>query len=672
VPPDRLLSTTPRSQRVAPATGALRWGLLVLLVLAGAGPGAARAEEPAPVDLARELRRAARTDLPIAERVAAAEAALSVKVGGDPEAWARASLALLGAHDDELAAWMLLRATHEGLRPSEWVTTGLLKAEILRQARSPSDRSYPPSAALVAMGLLLGRGSARELFETWPPTPVVAACLADLLGPDFAGGDALGVRRNLETTLPLRNDLGSAASNDEAEARAGLEALVARGEAALPLLVSQAKRLAAGVPTGHLAQGMDVLSVLGQLGRREATPVLIACLEAPQGWTRYAAASALADLKDPAAAVALARQLVYAGDPFRARESWDFPGTTESKIPPEAWPSVEYYVIDVAAADALLTLGARGAAGWLIRNALNPARRNLRIRVAQDALDSLRRHLPGAPLPELLVEGGLPQRFEAFEALDAWWRMHRDDVQLLAVTFQRDDPAFRETALALSTRLTQPKVLELMIAKDACEILGAAVTPALTQVVGGAKPGAQTELARALARTRDPAAAAPLLGLLRAPQGFVRAAAAEVLDVYAGRDPAVVTALVAALDDSDCGVRLAAMKGLAGAPPAAATLAAVRAHDEAQHVERCGADANFGWARTTVLLVQEGAVHWPALERGLLHEDRVVRRTAWDLLRTALDLPEHLFDPLPVPGAAGTRSIDSARVLKALERRRAP
>jgi hypothetical protein len=44
----------------------------------------------------------------------------------------------------------------------------------------------------------------------------------------------------------------------------------------------------------------------------------------------------------------------------------------------------------------------------------------------------------------------------------------------------------------------------------------------------------------------------------------------------------------------------------------------------------------------------------------------VVRRSWWDLLRGALDLYEHLYDPIPPPSAPEWRAIDEAKALDAL------
>ncbi len=632
-----------------------------MAALALGSPVSAEAPEQA---MLRALRRASDRSAPVEVRQACADEALAVAGDREGDAFAAAASSLL-AHDEVRALRLAVRARRAGA----WNGLPGLRGAVDRLPARAEAADEARRAALRLCCGLDGGAAARAL--SWPAEAAVQEALASCLGPSLLEGEPQVVQARLGPALAARQRLHEAGEADESRSRAALEQLLQPVDASLPLLLSLGRAAVAGAPPGLLAESLDVLALLGASGRREATPVLVAGLESMQGWVRHQACAALADLRDPAAAVALARQVAYAGDPFRARESWDYPGSVDTPIPAEAWPTVEYYAIDVAACDALLALGARGAAGWLVRNALDPTRRNLRIRVPQDAIDVLRRHLPAAPLPERLVEGSLPDRWADWLALEAWWRAHRDDAGLLATRFPVEDAGWQAAAARLAQRLVEPKVLELMIAKDSCELLGAAMTPALVRALDGAKPGGLTELARALARTRDPQAAPALRGLLRAPQGFVRAAAAEVLDHLARKDGAVVDDLVAALDDVDCGVRVAAMKGLVGAPVDARVLAAALQHDEASHAQRCGADASLRWARSAVLMVQEGGAHAQVLLEGCAHADRVVRRSAWDLLRSALGLPDHLFDPLPSPTSPGWRAIDPAAVDAAVAARRA-
>lgn len=659
--------------RVRLVPGTLRGATVALTVLACLGGlRPASAEESAAVELVRELGSASRSDLALEQRVAAARRALTVESGGDAQAWRRAGMALLRAAP-EPACWLLRRALREGLDEEQWAQV----REVAAKARPPTDASEEVRQRATALAFLLGeRALLGELVAApeWPVDAFVRQVLADEVGhrvPQGPGGDLAAVRAALREDALTLADLDRAAQRDPQASLDGLSALMQRKDLARPLLAQEARLLAQGSPPGLLARRVTAVMALGQIATFAETAVLIACLESPEGWGRAAAATALGVLKDPAAAVALARQLVYAGDPFRARESWDYPGTTETTLTFEEWQSVEYYVIDVAAADALLSLGARGAAGWLIRNCLDPSRRNLRIRVPQDALASLRRHLPAtAPLPDALADGGLPQRWAAFEALEAWWRAHRDDDDLLRTRFAEQDPGYVEVSDALAAQLGKPKVLELMIAKDTAEVLGSALTPALVRAAAATTSKVhKVELATALGRVRDPRAVGPLLALAADPAGFVRAAATLALGSYAPRHPQVVDALLARLDDDDCGTRVAALKGLCGAPCDPRVSAALRAHDEAAHAARCGADSDYGWAAAVVRLAQRGSAAWPAVEAGLVSQDRVVRRTVWDLLRVALDLPEHAFDPIAAPQAAGSGALDAALLTAALAAR---
>jgi hypothetical protein len=114
---------------------------------------------------------------------------------------------------------------------------------------------------------------------------------------------------------------------------------------------------------------------------------------------------------------------------------------------------------------------------------------------------------------------------------------------------------------------------------------------------------------------------------------------------------------------------VAALQSLVAAPPSDLVRAAVAKH-EAAFAERCGVDANHAMALTVVRLVQEGEAHWPKVRVGLRSKDRVERRSWWDLLRLALDLYEHLYDPIADPASPDWRAIDEKVVLDALKQRR--
>jgi hypothetical protein len=301
----------------------------------------------------------------------------------------------------------------------------------------------------------------------------------------------------------------------------------------------------------------------------------------------------------------------------------------------------------------------------------------VRIRVLQDALDTIHRHLPDAPTADYNPDGGLPQRHAAFERLESWWRANRDRPDLLRKKFDEQDAGWLESARGLAKRLGEPKVLELMIAKDSCEILGPVITPVLLEALAATKSAShKNELAQALARVRGPRAVPALQNLLQEKAGFVRAAALGALGTYlamsghpGSRWQEVLGAVVERLEDPDCGAQVAAMQALVGAPPSDLVRAAIAKHDEAAHAALCGADANYAMAITVVRLAQEGELHWPKVREGLRSKDRVERRTWWDLLRLALDLYEHDYDPIADPASPDWRPINEAKVLDTLRRR---
>jgi hypothetical protein len=430
--------------------------------------------------------------------------------------------------------------------------------------------------------------------------------------------------------------------------------------------VDQATR---GVPAGLEERACRAALLLGLLGRREATPTLAAALDAPDGWLQAAAATALGDLGDPAAAVALCRKIAYRGDVLRPRDQWIYPGLRETNVAPEDWDGIDYFAVDVAAADALLRMGVRGAAGWLVAEKLDPSRAWFRIRVLQDAVDALLRSLPpDAPVAAYRVDAGVPFRREAFLDLHAWWTAHRfDDPGLFPAT----DEGWLAEARRLVEHLRGRSVMELQIAQESCALLGAAVTPVLLEALAGATHRVlRTEIARALGSVRDDRAVPALLQLLGEPAPVTRAVAARSLAEYADRVPAVEPTLVRLLDDPEPGVRVAALQALAGARPTATLAAVVRAHPPAAFAERFGADREYEIAHTVVSLVQEGRAHWPAIAAGLKHSERAVRASWWGLLRQALGLPGSLYDPGPAPDDPEARAVDEDRVLHALGRRR--
>src|SRR5262245_44822935 len=125
-----------------PAVTALLGVPLVALLVGVGGSGALEAGDPAAPsaavvasDLAHHLRSAARADLSLADRLAAAERALAVPTGGEARAWARAGLALLSADDEGRTGPRLLqRSILEG-RPEESLRRDVVAALAKDQAR---------------------------------------------------------------------------------------------------------------------------------------------------------------------------------------------------------------------------------------------------------------------------------------------------------------------------------------------------------------------------------------------------------------------------------------------------------------------------------------------------------------------------------------------------------
>ena len=343
-------------------------GLPVTAGLVSAGDVAA--------DPGADLRLAMRPGTPPAERLAAIDRVLeSAPVLSASEA-ARAVQAAMGLLSDgsDRAARLLLRALDSGELPEDLLEHARL---VVRQALA---QPPPPTGddGVAACALVLGlRGPAARLFAR-PASDAVRRIVAqdapELVGPDGvlapelwaqpSGGPAW--TRHVE----LAALLDAACADDPRVSQPALSALVARGGEAFPLLLATATpptplvdptvrvyRAAAArtaIP-GRLPRRVRAIVALGALRDRRATPVLIACLsDQDDGWARVAAANALGDIGDPAAAVALCNLLSYAGDRHRVRDGWDYPGSSETDVPQADWNDVEYYAVDANAADALL------------------------------------------------------------------------------------------------------------------------------------------------------------------------------------------------------------------------------------------------------------------------------------------------------------------------------
>ncbi|MHC5009725.1 MAG: HEAT repeat domain-containing protein [Planctomycetota bacterium] len=635
-------------------------------------PPAAAGEEAAAPSLDQSLRALVRQDLDLPRRLEAAARVLAADVLEDPESVIRGGSLLL-AEAPEPGGWLVLRGLDAGWIASEVRADVRRRVEAAMEApqATPADR-----AVFAAAGLLVGHrpeDAPDVLTAAWPPAPFTRAVLRrELARPDDDGAD--GVAAALRRQLPIARALDLAAADDPETMATGVDALLAAGEDALPLLLHEVEQVLDGRLPGRVERAARAILVVGLIGRREATPVLVRALDAEDGWLQVGAATALGDVGDPAAVPALCRKLTYRGDVLRRRDEWDYPGERETNVSAEAWPSIDYYATDCAAADALLRLGVNGAAEWLIVNKLDPSKARFRIRVLQDAVDALRRSVPSPEADAYNVDAGLPQRRDAFHALYAWSLAHRFDRGTAHGTLDPSDAGFQHAARRLVERLRGRSVMELQIAQESCALIGPAIVPTLLDVLGAAdKPFLRTEIARALGAVRDPGAVTPLLGLLADRSPILRSVAAESLGAYLERDDRVAPALLARLDDPEPGPRVAALRALAAAPPSDRVRTAVQAHPPAAYAETFGgADREYRRPWTVVMLVQEGTAHWAPAKEGLAHEERAVRLAWWDLLRRALGLPASFYDGGTPPDERSWRPIDEASVFEALERRRSP
>ncbi|MDJ0522567.1 MAG: HEAT repeat domain-containing protein [Planctomycetota bacterium] len=646
-----------------------RVAVLWLIVAGGVALGVLSAPVQAEEGAAdrRRLLEVARRDLPLATRLASAARALRAKADLDPELAVRAGASLL-AEAPEPGAWLALRGADAGFLPREV----RLETRTAIRAAWPAAQDDRARARLAALGWLLGEREmayAEAMTAAWPPQDLVRAVLRreigslrSAAGSPVLAGDATGVRSALEASLPIAALLDTAVEDDPQRMREGLDGLLAKGGAAVPLLLHEAEQGVRGEPAGRMPRAARAILVLGMLKDRRATPVLARCLQSTYGWVRAAAATALGDLGDPAGAVALAVHISTPGDLFRARDQWDYPGKSETTVAEGDWARIDYFVVDGAAADSLLRLGVPNAAGYLIHQQLDPSRQHARIRVFQDARDALRRAMPELGADRYNVDAGLPLRDAVFADLARAWREKRDTLEPGPL---EKDPGFRRAARELVANLRGTDVRTFMITKPACALLGRTVTPTLIETLEVATRGsARVALAETLGLVRDPRAIEPLLGMLKEDQAFVRARAAEALGTYV-HEPRVREALIATLADPKAGPRISALKGLVGADPNPDVLAAVKKHRPAQPSQ------DWAMAESAVLLVQEGAAHWPPFEAGLAHEQRYVREAHWRMLRTALDWPAYMHDAKAKPDAPHVRRVTRESVLARLEARRA-
>jgi HEAT repeat protein len=649
-------------------------GLAVIALAAVVSPCFAEGERPV-ADSWKDVRSVVRTDLPVEERVAAARRLLEgPPLGRDlAEAALHAAPSLAKDAPEESLRLLVLAVDARPFLGAarDQAAKGFLEAR--------GEDVWTAAAMLVLRTSLPDRPEVYRAIPSWPAEGVLADVLRrevspplDSPKPDPTTWDRDTLVGALVAQISARTAMATAEEQDPATARGGLDALVEGKGNALPLLLHEAAMAAQGVPEGRLPRVTRAIAALGLVGDRRATDVLSACMEAPSGWVRVAAATALGDLGDPAAAIVLCRQLLYRGDIFRPREQWEYPGVGETTVSQADWNNVEYYVVDEAAADALLRMGVRNAAGWLIRTKLDPSKGRFRIRALQDSVDALRRSVPTSPWAQFVCDAGIPQRHDAFLALRGWWEAHRFDPSLTKSAFPEDDPGYREKLSALIENL-HGKIMELLIAHETIALLGSAATPSLIAALPGAtKHLFRVELARALGDVEDLRAVPALLGLLSDDYDKVRSAAAEAAASYVDRTPEFVEPLIKMLDDPRPGPQVSALKTLSAVPPSEVVLQAVRAHPASKHEALVGdEDREYRIAEEVALLLHEGEAHWPAVKEGLKHSDRYVRRQWWDLLRRPLQLHDEVFDPNPDPTAREFREADEKEILTALRARRA-
>lgn len=661
------------------------WVLLVtLLGLAGLDRTSA-AEPPSrdPDAADRAVHRLLLGTDPLPERLGLAATALAEGPGNDVESAVEAALVLLD-EAPRTALWLLLQARDGGFLPDGLVA----HAQEVVRSRLDGDAADPRlRARWAAAGYLLGLREAAvsdAMLAVWPPEAAVRAVLdREVVLPPatrvalLESPDASGLREALALLRPVLVALDQAERDDPEVSMPGLDALAALGpRAVVPLLETVRPAIAVTHP-GRQARAVRGATVLGMLGDRRATPMLIAGLTSKDGWLKVASATALGDLGDPEGVWPLCYQLFYRGDVERPRDQWEYPGKQLTTVARADWPTVQYYATDTAAADALLRLGLPRATSYLIHQKLDPSRARFRIRVLQDAVDAIERaYGEAAPIDAYNVDQGVAPRTKAFVALADWWESHRPLDGFRHAPLDENDPGFRQAMRRLVAKLRGRSIMELQIAQESAGLIGPPVTPTLLETLTATDNRVlRTEIARALGFVDDPRAVPALLGLLAGDVDVERATAAESLGAYLGyageEGRAAKAALLAGLEDDSPSVRVASMKGLVRAAPDPEVAQAVATKGYAAFRKRFGTeDGEMLRAETVVRLVQEGPSHWPPIREGLTHEQRYIRTAWWELIRRALALRPSLYDSLAIPHSSGWRPIDETVVLEALARRR--
>lgn len=640
----------------------------------------ARGGEPAPTPEG-DLRLAGRIDAPVSDRIAAARRLVRSGVP-DAESGVRAA-ALLLPNDPPTAAALLRRSLDADVVPAD--TMDLARATVRTALAKEAEPARKASLAAFALGV--GLRTEFDAALDHPLPEVVEAAAAD--GYDLPLG-VPSASRHADWAAHARfaDLLDRANSDDPATARAGIDALATpeavpflRSVARLapaPEPVSGPRPAALRTPRGRLPRRVRAIVALGLAGDRGAVPDLIPCVDDLQddGPARFAAVTALGDLGDPRAIPALCRVIYYLGDVHRPRDSWDYPGADNTDVPADRWDSVEYYAIDVAAADALLRLGVGNAAEWLIRERLAVRTGRWRIRVLQDAVDALHRAFPDAP-KVYEPDAGVPARAAAYDALVAWWRTG----PRLARPLSETDDAVRTATRQIVATIGGKSVMELQIAKRAAALLGPPMLPAVLEGLSTSTRKVQrAELALVLGTLGDRRAVEPLLALTTDPVPAVRGNAILALARFVGTeaDPRlvgeardatdrIVARALAMLSDPEGAPRTAALETLAHARPRDDVRAALEAHAAASHAENAFGD--YRMTEDVVRLVQTGEGAAGVLAH-LEAKDLFVRRFVYELLRSAFDLEPDAYDPALDPGTPKHRAFDAAILARALAARR--
>jgi len=654
-----------------------------LLALAAPATHPASAGDPPP-DGTRDLRLAAREATPKDERLAAlARVIASGRVEDGPLAL-RAGASLLAVDPAAVAPlWRLAR--ERGDLPPEALEAARV-AVAAELAKAPPDRRE----ALAVAGLYVGRreGAAEDMLAaTLKAGPARDALvwdapeLAPLLPPPGPAPMEAGLPIVWAHHVWVADLLDLACLDDPKKAWPAMDALRAATKPELdaaPLLLATATPGATRTAAGLVPRRVRAIVLLGARREAAALPALLSSLDdqGNDGWVRVAAVTALGDLGDPRAIVPLCRVLFYLGDVHRVRDAWEYPGADNTDIPVDQWAEAPYQAIDSAVCDALLRLGVRGAAEWIVRERLRPSSGRWRIRVLQDGADAVRRSFPDAPRV-YEPDAGLPQREAAYEALRTWLRTG----PRLKSPVAEDDPRFAEGARALVHQMGEKSVMELQIVKRAAALIGAPLTPyVLEGLATSTKKVQRAELATTLGAVRDRRAIEPLLRLTKDPVSAVRANAIEALASYLGRedDPqldgtsavgtdAIVAALVGELADPEARARTSAVKALTAAPPRADVRTALQAHRADEHPENDFGDYRLAEAVATLVQTGEGL---DAILAILSEPDLFRRRFVWELLWPALRLEPEAFDPAIDPTSPKASRPERAALERALAARR--